>query len=207
MRTGIVGAVLWIGLVAGIGVGLFLVKHEVKELEHRLNALNAEIRRNQETSHVLRAEWSYLNDPARLRTLAEKHLAMHPVRPVQMATLDTVLRDGLPGSATRFAEAPAKPAPSIAATRFAEAPAKAAAAPAAKLPVAPLAVATLAAPPRPTPPPPAPRPAAAPAPAPAPVVAAPAFAATSAPASARKGIVVRSPALAQGDQPIDGEPR
>ncbi|TAN71305.1 MAG: energy transducer TonB, partial [Magnetospirillum sp.] len=88
MTRGILGTILWSCLAACIGVGLFFVKHEVKDQERHLNALTAEIQRNQETIHILRAEWSYLNDPARLRALSEKHLGMHPVLPAQVATLD-----------------------------------------------------------------------------------------------------------------------
>ncbi len=114
MTRGILGTILWACLAACIGVGLFFVKHEVKDQEHHLNELTAEIQRNQETIHVLRAEWSYLNDPARLRALSEKHLGMHPVMPAQVATLDSVLRNGMPAgtmlAAARPAVVPSPPA-------------------------------------------------------------------------------------------------
>jgi cell division protein FtsL len=105
MKRGLFGTILWTALAACIGIGLFFVKHEVKDQERRLHALNTEIHRNQETIHVLRAEWSFLNDPGRLRAQAEKHLGMHPVKPTEVATLDSVLRDGMP-SATMLAVAP-----------------------------------------------------------------------------------------------------
>jgi len=112
MTRGILGTILWACLAACIGVGLFFIKHEVKDQEHHLNELNAEIQRNQESLHVLRAEWSYLNDPARLRELSEKHLGMHPVMPAQVATLDSILRNGLPGGTMLAASRPAAVAPS-----------------------------------------------------------------------------------------------
>ncbi|CAA7622531.1 Periplasmic protein TonB (fragment) [Candidatus Terasakiella magnetica] len=90
------GTILWSSLAACVGVGLFFVKHEVKDLEHRLSGLNTEIARNQESIHVLRAEWSYLNDPIRLRALSEKHLGMHPVTPAQVTTLNNLPKDGIP---------------------------------------------------------------------------------------------------------------
>lgn len=96
MKRGLLGTIVWTVLAAGIGIGLFFIKHEVKDQKRRLNALNAEIQRNQETIHVLRAEWSYLNDPTRLKGLAEKHLGMHAVRATEVATLESVLRDGVP---------------------------------------------------------------------------------------------------------------
>ncbi|EPY02978.1 periplasmic protein TonB [Magnetospirillum fulvum] len=202
MKRGILGTVLWIGLAACIGVGLFLVKHEVKDQERRLTALNAEIRANQESVHVLRAEWAYLNDPTRLRALAERHLGMHPVQPTQMASLDAVLRDGLPVQPTKLAENRPKPAVlksdaaliRTAAARPAEKPA-----------------------PRPVPAAPLPHPRAepvlahaetavtAPPPPPLPTVAPPPIM-----QPARGGghsIVIRSPALAQGDPVFDGDGR
>lgn len=90
---GLTATIVWSFVAASVGVGLFFVKHEVKEQESRLAALNQEIHRNQEAIHVLKAEWSYLNDPARLRALSEKHLGMRPVGPTQVATLDTLPRD------------------------------------------------------------------------------------------------------------------
>jgi len=202
MKRGILGTVLWIGLAACIGVGLFLVKHEVKDQERRLTALNAEIRANQESVHVLRAEWAYLNDPARLRALAERHLGMHPVQPTQMASLDAVLRDGLPVQPTKLADSRAKPAaikadPALirtAAARPAERPA-----------------------PRPVPAAPPPHPRAEPVlaraetmppPPPPPIVSSsPSPAAVQPARGGGHSIVIRSPALAQGDPVIDGDSR
>ncbi|KIL96793.1 Cell division protein FtsL [Paramagnetospirillum magnetotacticum MS-1] len=103
MKRGLTGTILWTLLAVAVGAVLFLVKYEVKDLEARLAGLNAEIHRNQETIHVLRAEWSYLNDPIRLRTLSEKHLGMKPVTPTQVATLDTLPKDGIPATGVVYA--------------------------------------------------------------------------------------------------------
>lgn len=111
MKRGLLGTILWTVLAACIGIGLFFVKHEVKDQERRLHSLNAEIQRNQETIHVLRAEWSYLNDPSRLRVLAEKYLGMHQVKAAEVATLDSVLRNGLPPSSMLAAASPPRPLP------------------------------------------------------------------------------------------------
>lgn len=139
MRRGLTGTILWTLLAVSVGVVLFVVKYEVKDLEHRLAGLNADIHRNQETIHILRAEWSYLNDPIRLRTLSEKHLGMKPVTPTQVATLDTLPKDGIPATGVVYAaispsrmsmpvQAPAaqapKPAPQATPVKLAEGPAK-----------------------------------------------------------------------------------
>lgn len=108
MLRGLTGTILWTCLAGAVGVGLFSVKHEVKDQEHRLTALNRDIQREQEAIHVLKAEWSYLNDPARLRALSEKHLGMRPVGPTQVASLDSIARPNSPALAARepLAKAP-----------------------------------------------------------------------------------------------------
>jgi len=111
MIRGFLGAVMWTCLAGAVGIGLFFVKHEVKDLEGRLGELNHDIARNQEEMHVLKAEWSYLNDPARLRTLSERHLGMRPMGPGQVATLDMLQGAGagdLPALARGEAPPPAK---------------------------------------------------------------------------------------------------
>lgn len=79
--------ILWAALALTVGVGLFMLKYEVQSLEDQLASLNGEIRRNQSTIHVLKAEWSYLNDPERLRQLNDRHLGMKPFRPEQIIAI------------------------------------------------------------------------------------------------------------------------
>ncbi|MEO5373255.1 MAG: hypothetical protein H7840_03130 [Alphaproteobacteria bacterium] len=98
--------VLWTVLAAGVGVSLFLLKHEVQSLEDELNAVNRDIRAGHETIHVLKAEWSFLNDPARLRRLAETHLQMTSLRPEQITTV-AVLPAALAAAAQGLPFAPA----------------------------------------------------------------------------------------------------
>ena len=66
---------------------LFQVKFEVQALEKQLKGLNAQIYANQQAVHVLKAEWSYLNDPDRLAELNERYLALMPVDAKQLARL------------------------------------------------------------------------------------------------------------------------
>lgn len=79
--------VLWAVLAITAGIAMFLVKYEVQALEEDLRAANHQIRRDREQIHVLQAEWAYLNEPSRLRALAEKHLNLHPLEPTQVITL------------------------------------------------------------------------------------------------------------------------
>jgi hypothetical protein len=210
MARGLTGTVLWACMAGAVGVGLFFIKHEVKDQEHRLIGLNAEIQRNQEAIHVLKAEWSYLNDPSRLRELSEKHLGMHVLSPTQVATLDTLPHGPVPAHPPAIAAAPPRPpaaAPLAKALEQARAPVVAQTTPHAK------ALARVEVPK------PAAKPAVAPAavPAlvkalpPAPVKVAHAEPAPVAAAVNRRIIVVQSPALAQNQgasEPIShGEAR
>ena len=116
---GIIGTILS-ALAAGVvGVGLYFVKHEVKEQEAHLADLNHQIQTNQEAIHVLKAEWSFLNDPARLKQLSEKYLDMKVMGPSQVTTLQAL--GPVPGN-TAVATTPkpptARPAtPSVAEAR------------------------------------------------------------------------------------------
>lgn len=76
-----------LGLAAGLSLALFALKYQVQDLENELVRLNRSIFAEQQAVHVLKAEWSHLNDPERLRALARRHLGMRPVTPNQLATV------------------------------------------------------------------------------------------------------------------------
>jgi len=78
------------GLAAFLGFSLFMVKYDVQAKEEQLVKIDRQIAIDQEAIHVLKAEWSFLNDPARLREQAERLLAMHPVRLKQLVTYDRI---------------------------------------------------------------------------------------------------------------------
>ena len=88
---------LWALLATIAGAGLFLLKYQVQAEERHLKEVRKDIVGTEQSIHVLKAEWSYLNDPLRLREQAERHLAMHPMRANQMVSIDTVpmIGDGL----------------------------------------------------------------------------------------------------------------
>lgn len=74
-------------LASALSLALFALKYQVQDLEDELVKLNRTIFADQEAIHVLKAEWSHLNDPRRLRSLARRHLGMKPVTPDQLATI------------------------------------------------------------------------------------------------------------------------
>jgi len=72
------------------GVGLFVVKNQVQSLEVELTRINREIREEREDLHVLRAEWSHLNEPGRLEMLASKYLELIPLEAIQFLSEDNI---------------------------------------------------------------------------------------------------------------------
>ena len=66
-------------LAASMGVALFVVKYQVQDLEDQLTAIDHQIVTERQTIHVLKAEWSHLNEPGRLRRLAVRHLGLVPL--------------------------------------------------------------------------------------------------------------------------------
>jgi cell division protein FtsL len=61
-------------LLALVVVALFQVKHNVQNLKRDLAEINKELAANQDSIHVLNAEWAYLNEPARIKRLSDKYL-------------------------------------------------------------------------------------------------------------------------------------
>ena len=87
--------ILFVLAVAAGGV-LFSVAFEVSALEERLTVLNGQITQDRDSIHVLRAEWSYLNQPERLDGLSQRYLELQPL-------------DG--GQITEIAALPLRPVP------------------------------------------------------------------------------------------------
>jgi len=67
-------------LAAAIGLCLFLVKYEVQDLEDQLAGINRTIALDREAIHVLKAEWSHLNEAERLKLLADRYLDLGPLK-------------------------------------------------------------------------------------------------------------------------------
>jgi len=65
---------LWTVAAIATGYTLFYITFQVEALEAELTRLNREILIEQESVHVLKAEWSYLNRPDRLEKLSTKLL-------------------------------------------------------------------------------------------------------------------------------------
>jgi hypothetical protein len=70
-----------------IGVALFALKYQVRDLESELTGINRQIIANREAIHVLHAEWTHLNDPDRLASLSKRLLQLQPVTPDRIGTV------------------------------------------------------------------------------------------------------------------------
>ena len=158
---------------AGAGLHLYQVKHSVSMLDRELREVNRQTEVVRERTQILRAEWALLNEPDRLRQVAQRHLALEPMAPAQFireAELERRLPNARPfaGPPSLFGpvELPAKapeaimvpapvaaaPAPQVVASQ-APAPRSAAVEPPSRL----NAVAASSPAPRPAPPPAPPR--------------------------------------------------
>lgn len=73
-----------LALTSFVGVGMFVLKNQVQTLEGELNKINVSIQEDVKAIHVLKAEWSHLNSPQRLRNLASKHISLNPARAEQI---------------------------------------------------------------------------------------------------------------------------
>jgi hypothetical protein len=68
---------------AGAGLHLYQVKHSVSMLDRELREVNRQTELVRERTQILRAEWALLNEPDRLRQVAQRHLALEPMAPAQ----------------------------------------------------------------------------------------------------------------------------
>ena len=77
-------------MFALMATGMFVIKNKVISLENELERINAQIREDQNALHVLKAEWTYLNDPSRIRHLSENHIQMKPLRGEQIISFSSI---------------------------------------------------------------------------------------------------------------------
>jgi hypothetical protein len=114
-------ATIWLATAAITAWGLFQVKNEVQGLESELHAVRKASVADREALDILKAEWSFLNQPAEIARLAKHHLGLGPVDPAQVVPLsalaarldpqpDSTAPDGdLPAGAATLASAKAEP--------------------------------------------------------------------------------------------------
>ena len=75
-----------------IGFCVSRVKYEVVFFRNKLKEIEQQIEKYQDDIRVYGAEWSYLNDPKRLKRLATKHLPnLRPTETKQIMSLDAFM--------------------------------------------------------------------------------------------------------------------
>lgn len=83
-------------LVLGIAAGVYYGKYTVEQMQQENKGLRAAIAKEEEAIAILRADWSYLNRPARLKELSSEFLNLQPIEAGQivgMASLPPRLPD------------------------------------------------------------------------------------------------------------------
>ena len=80
--------VLSVVLVIAVSIGLYNLKYKVEAQERERASLVQETVNERDAIRILRAEWSYLTQPERLQSLADRHLDLVPLKASQIATFD-----------------------------------------------------------------------------------------------------------------------
>lgn len=101
----------WLVAASATALILFQIKQEVRGLEEEIAAAQRDILRDQEAVHVLEAEWSYLNSPARIAALAERHLGMAPIPAERVIGFDDLPLPGAPEDTLPGEDAPERDSP------------------------------------------------------------------------------------------------
>ena len=81
--------IIFFFLALFVGFVLFKVKYEVVALEQKLVHSLQQIKQEEGNIHILKAEWSHLNEPKRLQKLAETFLDIRPMKTEQIASISS----------------------------------------------------------------------------------------------------------------------
>ncbi len=93
-RSSFILGICMIGLSA---YSVFHIKYQVKELTRDIVQLNRQIADDKEAIHVLKAEWAYLTQPARLKVLAEQYLELNYIAANQIMPVNgKLLAESMP---------------------------------------------------------------------------------------------------------------
>ncbi len=71
----------WMVFFAVAAFALYLVKYQVQDIKDEVNTLEAKVQQERQSISLLRAEWSYLNHPERLESLATQYLDLQMFSP------------------------------------------------------------------------------------------------------------------------------
>lgn len=96
MRSLIILGLLTVAALAG--AGLYSIAYEVDRMTAELATLDREIARENESIHVLSAEWTYLARPVRIAELTERYLPeLRQLTAGQIARIEELPTESAPG--------------------------------------------------------------------------------------------------------------
>lgn len=106
----------WLGMTIASSVMLYHTSDRVTALDAELHKLNAQIDAEQQSLHVLKAEWVYLSSPARVEAEAKRHLGLQATATPRIAALENIndvvpMRDGIAAPTIKAAQATPPSAP------------------------------------------------------------------------------------------------
>jgi hypothetical protein len=87
---------VWLLLASTVGWLVYQMKYEVQAREAKLLRTNREIVDEQEATHVLYAEWAYVNGPRHIEQLAQLTAPLVPMRNRQIVDLAQIPMRGDP---------------------------------------------------------------------------------------------------------------
>lgn len=76
-----------VAIIIAVSAALYHIKYETGATAREVVELRQQVAAERDLVAVLRAEWSHLNQPARLQDLAMRHLQLEPITVDQMVTL------------------------------------------------------------------------------------------------------------------------
>jgi hypothetical protein len=79
--------ILVIGALILAASFVYKIKFDSTLQAERVAKLRSELRRERNAIAILRAEWAKLDTPARIQGLADRHLALQPIKPTQFDNL------------------------------------------------------------------------------------------------------------------------
>lgn len=89
--------IFWVGLMVAVAVVTYAMKDSAGRAADQVMQLRADIAREKDQLNVLRAEWSVLDQPARLQSLVARYNDYLALKPLDVRQLGTI------------ADVPAKP--------------------------------------------------------------------------------------------------
>ena len=69
---------------------VYKIKFDSTLQAEKVAKMRGQLRRERNAIAVLRAEWARLDTPKRIQALADRHLALEPVKPTQFSDFDQV---------------------------------------------------------------------------------------------------------------------